>query len=133
MVIIKRQRKKQKKKKEKTQRKGPEGTSIKIQFVGHAKQKTEQEHGDNQTTEEIVDMENINMMLEEEEIQCQEIQHVEQATSTKEYELRYDWYIDRALERMKLRKSKKHTQRPEVKPQEEPESAMETHKDAVDQ
>ena len=105
LVIIKRQRNKQKKQKEKTQRKGPEGTSIKIQFVGDAQQKTKQEHGDNQTTEEIVDMEKLNLMLEEEEIQCQEIQHVEKAATNKDYKLRYEGYMKGALERMRVRRT----------------------------
>ena len=57
LVIIQRQRKKQNKQKEKIQRKGPNGTSIKIQFVGDAHQK-KQEHEDS-PPEEIVDMETL--------------------------------------------------------------------------
>ena len=105
LVVIKRQRNKQKKQKKKIQRRGPEGTSVKIQFVGDVNKKEERETGDTQTTEEIVDMEKYNAMLDEEEMQCQEIQHVEKATTDKDYKLRYEGYMKGALERMRVRRT----------------------------
>ena len=82
LVIIQRQRKKQNKQKEKIQRKGPNGTSIKIQFVGDAHQK-KQEHEDS-PPEEIVDMENLDQMLDEVEDDnlSQEIKYARQSTPT---------------------------------------------------
>ena len=59
--------------------------------------------------------------------------YARQSTPTSDYELRYTEHIDRALEKLDLRKSKKNNPEPEAKPPEKPESAMEQLKDAADQ
>ena len=79
-------------------------------------------------------MENYNAMLYEEEMQSQEIQHVEKAATSKDYIMRYEGYMKGALERRRVRRAKnRKTPEPEAEPQpqEEPESAMETQENAV--
>ena len=81
-------------------------------------------------------MEKYNAMLDEEEMQCQEIQHIEKAATDKDYKLRYEGYMKGALERMRLRRTKNRTApgleaEPQTEQQEEPESAMETQENVV--